>query len=63
MERIIPNEGYVPTAGSNQHDIALIKLVSPVEFSHTISPVCLWSGSAEETFIAGKHAVVIIKIL
>lgn len=57
----MPYDGYNPK--TNQHDIALIKLKSSVHLSTSISIVCLWSGSSEETFVAGKTGVVIYEFL
>jgi Trypsin len=58
VEKISPYEQYAPNSGSNQHDIALIQLRSHVQLSGTISTVCLWSGTADEKFIAGKNGTV-----
>jgi hypothetical protein len=57
VERIIPHGEY-NAAKSNQHDIALIQLRSPVELSDTIATVCLWSGSENETYVAGQNGLV-----
>lgn len=56
MERIIPHEGYARTITSKikKDDIALIELKGVAKFSLNVSPVCLWSGSDDETYIAGK---------
>lgn len=61
VESIILYENYDPK--TNQHDIALIKLKSSAQLTDTISTVCLWSGSADEKFIAEKTGLVKINII
>ncbi|KAM3602180.1 uncharacterized protein V6R79_025783 [Siganus canaliculatus] len=39
VEKIISHEGYDPN--TNNNDIALLKLKTPLTFSRTVSPVCL----------------------
>ena len=38
---------------SNDYDIALVQLASPVEFSNTISPICLPGGRVEKNGASG----------
>lgn len=60
VRRIIPHEGYAQTIRSNikKDDIALMELKGDAYFSVTVSTVCIWSGSDDEAFVAGKTGVV-----
>lgn len=58
--RIIPHEGYAASITTNiiKDNIALIELKADARFSATVSTVCIWSGSDDEAYIAGKTGTV-----
>ena len=59
---LFPHKDFMASLSNKEHmrdDIALIQLKSDVLFSPTVSPICLWSGSANEHYIAEKIGMVI----
>jgi secreted trypsin-like serine protease len=48
VSRCIKHEKYDVPEGSTNHDIALIKLATPLKFSRTIQPICLPSAPMED---------------
>jgi Trypsin len=40
------------------HDIALLRLDSPVEFSGKLYPACLWTNPSEKQLIEEKRTII-----
>jgi secreted trypsin-like serine protease len=54
VKKIKVHETWDPTDISHDHDIALIKLESSIEFSQFIQPICLLPPNNSETFSHGN---------
>jgi Trypsin len=46
------------TSRKKYHDIALLRLDSPVEFSGKLYPACLWTNPSEEQLIEEKRTII-----
>ncbi|XP_055610357.1 chymotrypsin-like protease CTRL-1 isoform X2 [Uranotaenia lowii] len=58
VEAIIAHDEYVPDDDLNDADVAVLRLVDPLEYSDYIIPICPWQGENDLNKIVGQEGYV-----